>query len=104
VGQGPLQPFGLLSPLIGGTTLPRSREERGVRPLLRVASLVATSCRGAHEAASTWPGRGGVFTFEGSRSTVATVGSRSEKDGSGSALIEGAMCGMRWRCGLLDNA
>jgi hypothetical protein len=36
-----LQPFGLPSPLIGGTTLLRSREERGVRSLLRAQPTLA---------------------------------------------------------------
>jgi hypothetical protein len=68
------------------------------------ASLAAAGSVGAREVAAAWPGRGGIFTYEGSSSTVVTVGSRSEKDRSGTALIGGAMCGVRRQCGLLGDA
>jgi hypothetical protein len=52
---------------------------------------------GARMAVVAWPCRGGVFTIEGG-------GSRSEKDGSGNALIGGALCGVWWHCSLLGDA
>jgi hypothetical protein len=54
--------------------------------------------------AVAWPCHGGALTCEGGGSTTVMIGSRSERDRSGSALIGGALAGVRRRCGFLDDS